>query len=167
MPLTKVETARDFKAIVDEDYAAYKAEPLNLRLAFHLALGLFHLKDWTYWQYSNDPRWPLKKKKAYQKALEKRCPEFGYMRDLANAVKHAEATQDPSTAMGSLGATRLAQAAFQSNAFQGNAFQTRTYIISRTAPDQFVDFENAADSVMKMWDDLFSFEVGAPAKEPK
>ena len=47
--------------------------------------------------------------------------------------------------MGSLGATRLAQAAFQSNAFQRNAFQIRTYIISRTAPDQFVDFENAAD----------------------
>ena len=67
MTRTKAETARDFKAIVDEDYAAYKAEPLNLRLAFHLALGLFLLKDWTYWQYSNDPRWPLKKKKAYQK----------------------------------------------------------------------------------------------------
>jgi hypothetical protein len=35
----KVETARDFKAIVDADYTAYKADPLNLRLAFHLVIA--------------------------------------------------------------------------------------------------------------------------------
>jgi hypothetical protein len=46
MSHNKVETARDFKTIVvDADYEAFKAEPLNLRLAYHLALGLFHLKD--------------------------------------------------------------------------------------------------------------------------
>jgi hypothetical protein len=159
MSHNRVETARDFKTIVvDADYDAYKADPLNLRLAYHLALSLFHLKDWTHLQYSNDPRWPLKKKKAYQKALEKRCPEFGYMRDLANAVRHAEITQDPSTAIGSLGATSLSQAAF-SDAFQGEAFQNRTCIVSKTAPDEFADFEKAADAVMKMWNDLFSPEV--------
>jgi hypothetical protein len=156
MTRTKVETARDFKALVDEDYAAYKVEPLNLRLALHLALGLYHLKDWTHWQYSNDPRWPLKKKKAYQKVLEERCPGFGYMRDLANAVKHAEATQDASTQMGELSATHVAEAVFDPKVFNPNIFQTRTYIVSKTGPDQFVDFEKAADAVMAMWDELFS-----------
>ena len=43
----KIETARDFKSLVDEDYVAYKEEPFNLRLAYHLALGLYHLRDWT------------------------------------------------------------------------------------------------------------------------
>ena len=49
MTRTKVEAARDFKPLVDEDYTAYRAEPLDLRLAFHLALGLFHLRGWSYW----------------------------------------------------------------------------------------------------------------------
>jgi len=47
MPV-KVDTVRDFKEIVDEDYKDYKACHTNLRLAFHLALGLFHLRDWTF-----------------------------------------------------------------------------------------------------------------------
>jgi hypothetical protein len=122
-----------------------------------LALGLFHLREWTLWQYSAAPGWPYKKKPGkYQKALEKQCRDFGYMRDLANAVKHAEATQVPGTQMGKLSATKVSQAAFQPNVFQSNAFQTRTYIVSRTAPDQVVDFEKAADAVMQLWNDLFA-----------
>jgi hypothetical protein len=31
--------------------------------------------------------------------------------------------------------------------------------VSKTATDQFVDFEEAADAVMNMWDDLFSSDV--------
>jgi hypothetical protein len=155
MSRTKIETARDFKAIVDEDYAAYKAEPLNLRLAFNLALGLFHLRDWTLLQYSGEPNW---RPGDYQLALELRCPQFGYMRDLANAVKHGvlDPKKKPSTQMVGLANTSISHGAFQSNAFQNDAFQTRTYIVSQTAPKEFVDFENAADAVTKMWNDLFT-----------
>jgi hypothetical protein len=46
--------------------------------------------------------------------------------------------------------------AFQSDAFQDEAFQTRTYIVSQTAPEEFVDFEKAADAVMAMWNELFT-----------
>jgi hypothetical protein len=59
--------------------------------------------------------------------------------------------------MGSLGAPRPAQAAFSSAL--SNALQTRTYIVSKTATDQFTDFEEAADAVMKMWNDLFSSDA--------
>jgi hypothetical protein len=102
MGRTKVETAKDFKALVDEDYVAYKAKPLDLRFAYHLALGLFHLRDWTFFQYSGGPRWPYKKKlEKYQEALEGQLSEFGYMRDLANSVKHAKLNPKwkPSTQM--------------------------------------------------------------------
>jgi hypothetical protein len=77
-------------------------DPINLRLAYHLALGLFHLRDWTFWQYSGDPSFPFSSRGGdYQKFLERQSSDFGYMRDLANAVKHADLDpkKKPSTQM--------------------------------------------------------------------
>ena len=95
---------------------------------------------------------------GYQADLEQECHEFGYIRDLANAVKHAELdpNKKPSTQMVGLANTKISTAAFQSNAFQGDAFQTQTYIVTQTSPTQTEDFEKAADAVMTMWNDLFS-----------
>jgi hypothetical protein len=156
---TRVQTARNFKEIVDEDYAEYKARHSDLRLAYHLALGLFHLREWTFWDASRaDPNWPHKSLNDYQSFLEKSCADFGYMRDLANSVKHVELdpTKKPSTQMVGLANTELAVAAFQPGASQPNAFQTRTMIMSQTAQNQWVEFEPAADAVMQMWNDLFA-----------
>ena len=87
-----------------------------------------------------------------------RSGDFGYMRDLANAVKHKEldASKKTSTQMVRLANTEVSMAAFQPGAFQGNAFQTRTVIVSETAPAKHVDFEKAADAVMSMWNKLFA-----------
>ena len=155
----KVETAAAFKrVVVDKDYQDYKSEPTNLRRAYHLALGLFHLRDWTFWEHSGDRNWAHQNKGAYQTYLEQQCQDFGYIRDLANAVKHAELDpkKKPSTQMVGLANTAILSAAFQSNAFQQNAFQTRTFIVSKTSPTQQVDFERAADDVMAMWNNLFA-----------
>jgi hypothetical protein len=128
-----VQTPRDFKEIVDEDYRDYKLDPINLRLAYHLALGLFHLRDWTFWQYSGDPSFPFSSRGGdYQKFLEQQSSDFGYMRDLANAVKHADLDpkKKPSTQMVGLANTEVSSAAFQTGVFQEDAFQTRIMIIS-------------------------------------
>ena len=158
MDRTKVQTAGDFKEIVDEDYLAFKSDPTNLRLAYHLALGLFHLRDWTFWQHGGDPSCPFSSGGGdYQNFLEQQCSDFGYMRDLANAVKHhdLDPRKKPSTQMVGLANTEVSSAAFQPGVFQADAFQTRTMIISQTAPNQWVDFEKAADAVMQMWNNLF------------
>lgn len=156
---SRIETAAGFKRlVVDRDYADYKAKPVDLRAAYHLAVSLFHLRDWTFWEHSNAPGWPYPKKLGdYQNALEKVCADFGYIRDLANAVKHAELdpSKKPSTQMVGLANTSISSAAFDSSAFQSDAFQTRTYIVSMTAPSQHVDFEVAADKVMTMWNNVF------------
>ena len=152
----KVQTSAEFKReVVDPDYKDYKQNPSDLRLCYHLALGLFHLRDWTFKQYSGTPNWPHKTPNDYQIFLEQQCSSFGYIRDLANAVKHAELDQ-PSTQMVGLANTELSGPAFQPGAFQGNAFQVQTVIISEIGPKQFVAFEPAADAVMAMWNHLFS-----------
>jgi hypothetical protein len=155
---TKVQTARDFKEIVDEDYADYKACHTNLRFACHLTLGLFHLRDWTFWEHSGDASCPFNNIGGYHTFLKNQCSDFGYMADLANSVKHAELDPNkrPSTQMVGLANTELVVETFQPGAFQPDAFQTRTMIVSQTAPDQWVQFEPAADAVMQMWNDLFA-----------
>jgi hypothetical protein len=110
--------------------------------SYHLALGLFHLRDWTFWEHSSEAGWPYGGLNVYQKYLESRCQYFGYIRDLANAVKHAELDPNkgkPSTEMVGLVNTEVSFAAFQSGAFQSNAFQTRTVINSQTSPTDRVE----------------------------
>jgi hypothetical protein len=157
---TRVSNSAEFKTqVVDQDYAEYKRDPTNLRLAYHLAVSLFHLRDWTFAEHSGTAKWPYGPTVGhYQQALEGNYNDFGYMRDLANAVKHKELDQSkrPSTQMVGLANTEVSMASFQPGAFQSNAFQTRTYIVSETAPAQHVDFEKAADAVMDMWNKLFA-----------
>jgi hypothetical protein len=44
----KIETPSDFrKWIMEPDYEAFMREPTDLRLAFHAAASLFHLRDWV------------------------------------------------------------------------------------------------------------------------
>jgi hypothetical protein len=95
---------------------------------------------------------------GYQRDLETICGDFGYIRDLANSVKHAELDpkQKPSTQMVGLANTEISQAAFQPGVFQSNAFQTQIYIVSEIGPAQYVGFEKAADAVMSMWNNLFA-----------
>jgi len=156
--LTSVRTASEFKkGVVDPDYRDYKANPLDLRRAYHLALGLFHLRDWTFWQYSETPTWRYRNSvNDYQKELERLCSAFGYIRDLANAVKHAEldVTKKPSTAMIGLAATVISKGAFDRAIFDPRVFQT-SRIVSHVSSSQ-VDFDNAADAVMAMWDEMFA-----------
>ncbi len=160
-PVTiKVTNSVEYKTqVVDQDYAEYKRDPTNLRLAYHLAVSLFHLRDWTFAEHSGDVSWPYGPTMGqYQQALEGSCGDFGYMRDLANCIKHKDLDQSkkPSTQMVGLANTEVQMASFQPGTFQSNAFQVRTYIVSETAPGQRADFEKAADAVMNMWTTLFA-----------
>ena len=88
----KVVNSGEYKfQVVDQDYADYKQDPTSLRLAYHLAVSLFHLRDWTFAEHSGAENWPYSTTIGdYQRDLENLCGDFGYMRDLANAVKHKE-----------------------------------------------------------------------------
>ena len=76
-----------------------------------------HLRDWTFNQHRGAPNSPHKTLTDYQIFLEQQCSSFGYIRDLANAVKHAELDR-PSTQMIGLANTELLGPAFQPGAFQ-------------------------------------------------
>lgn len=160
MPPDRIDTSVLFKReVVEQDLSDYLAEPLNLRRAFHVAIGLFSLRDWTKKEYPNIVRaYASHAGGNYQDYLERRCQSFAYIRDLANSAKHATLS-DPSTEMVGLANTaiQVAIGGFQPGAFQSNAFATvtRTYIASEAYPDQWIEFLPAAKEVMAMWDEIF------------
>ena len=153
----EIQTAVDYKThIVDEEYAEFKKREKHLLSAYRLAQALFHLRDWTFNQYAGTPNFRFSSPgKDYQKYLEDQCDKFGYMRDLANAVKHAELDPNmrPSTTMTSLANTGVSPGAF-SRAFS-DAFQNRGPIITHIPGSPPIYFAEAADKVKAMWDRLF------------
>ena len=55
----KIVNSGEYKfQVVDRDYADYKQDPTSLRLAYHLAVSLFHLRDWTFAEHSGAANWP-------------------------------------------------------------------------------------------------------------
>jgi CRP/FNR family transcriptional regulator, cyclic AMP receptor protein len=88
----KVVNSGEYKfQVVDQDYADYKQDPTSLRLAYHLAVSLFHLRDWTFAEHSGAVNWPYAATIGdYQRDLESLCGDFRYMRDIANAGEHKE-----------------------------------------------------------------------------
>lgn len=153
--MLKISNAVEFKKFVDLDYADYITNAEDLRKALHLALGLFHLRDWTFSEYEGNISFPFKSVgKDYQQYLEGQCSKFGVIRDIANATKHYTLDKNPSTKMVSLANVEVTVGAFQSNAFQGNAFPV-SEIKAEVGPNQFEHFEQAAKDVKAMWDRLF------------
>jgi hypothetical protein len=93
-------------------------------------------------EHSGDANWTHKNQGDYQRYLKSQCQYFGYIRDLANAIKHAE---NEKTQMVGLANTKISTTspAFQASAFQSSAFQTqyRTMIVSQTSAADQVGFE--------------------------
>jgi hypothetical protein len=97
---TGIETpAEFFRQVLEPDYQAFLDAPTDLRLAFHAAASLFHLRDWVAAAKGLD-------KGSLQLDLEARCKSFGVIRDVANAGKHLMLT-NPSTNVRGVGDVRL------------------------------------------------------------
>jgi hypothetical protein len=76
--IKKVTNSAELKAqVVDQDYAEHKRNPTNLRMSYHLAVSLFHLRDWTFAEHSATANWRYGATLGdYQRALEGHLQRF-------------------------------------------------------------------------------------------
>ncbi len=101
MLVKKVDTYTDFwREIVEADHSAYKAQVDDIRLAFHLAISLFHVADWVYvghkaqidssftFKDKNGASQPVSDEKCFANAMRDINPHFELIRGIANASKH-------------------------------------------------------------------------------
>jgi hypothetical protein len=139
--------AEFFRRILEPDYRAFLAAPTDLRLAFHAASSLFHLRDWVAAAKGL-------KGAALQADLEARCDSFGVIRDVANAGKHLLLDKYPSTNMRQAGEARLQDIATGGYGAgpggYGHAMAYGSVPAIVIAPDGVI-FGRAASEVHKMW----------------
>jgi hypothetical protein len=75
-----------FASIVEPTVVEFDREPLNLRRGRLAAIVVYHMAD--YWWNEHKAAYP--KLADLHLHLVGRCPEFGVIRDVADASKHAE-----------------------------------------------------------------------------
>lgn len=86
-----VKSSEFLRDVVECDYKEAGQAPESVRHAFHFMISLFSLRDWVWHEFSRDPSWAYGRKLSdFQQVLEKKCPEFAIVSDLANSAKHFE-----------------------------------------------------------------------------
>lgn len=89
---TSLTTATEFwEQMAQPDYQDFEADTTDLRKAVHAASSLYHLYEWVFRQYEATPSMVFgctnsSDLRAHLVANE--CPDFGLLRDLADANKH-------------------------------------------------------------------------------
>ena len=147
-----IRTPSEFRnQIMEPDYEAFVQAPTDLRLAFHAATSLFHLRDWVAWAQSI-PRSHL------QRELEARCEYFGLIRDVANAGKHLKLTIS-STSMAEAGEVQLSKfGVFGYGISPGGYGHASAYgpVPVIIVASEGVPFASAARKVHQMWNLFFT-----------
>jgi hypothetical protein len=77
-----------FSTVVLPNCEEFVAMPHDLRLAMNAAIAVFNMRDWmNEYRKAHVPGWHGDEEK-YQASLERKCPQFRILRDVANASKH-------------------------------------------------------------------------------
>jgi len=87
-----INSARDFwDKIAKPDYEDFRDNTADLRTAFHAAVSLFHVSDWV-WKDNENKRHAVfdvnDEYKLRDYIIDKECPDFELIRDVANSSKH-------------------------------------------------------------------------------
>lgn len=170
----QLNTARDFWIeIVEADISAFSRQRDNLRLAFHVATSLFHVSDWIFhdqksgnptvlnWQTPNGAQLRSTDEKAFANSLEKYHADFGRIRGIAHAGKHARLHAARPVAGAPLKASDIGadHGAF-SPAFSDAFATTRIMLIG---PDgRSFKFQDLMVSTYEMWKSLMAHNGWMP-----
>jgi hypothetical protein len=171
----RIDTYKEFKrAVVEQDFQDFMADRGNLRKAWHCAGSLFHLHDRVYkankkaieakYKFRDDDGEikSIRKPEHFANSLGQQNPDFQLIRGIGNASKHfvlhpvPEGRINPKGMPSHAANTYVSEAAFQSTAFQANAFQTGDVKLQKDDGD--IEFAVLAESVLAMWNKLFTEE---------
>ncbi len=168
MPVQRIDDYRAYRAeIVQKDYDDFLTKRDDIRAAFHCAISLYHLADWVYQAHkvqidaaftfnANGPQRVTDEKK-FANALADINQDFELIRTVANSAKHLVVTSNPKartlpphTASNAANTQMLTSGSGQNH---GNNFGGETRVILEGDGRPLTEI---ADSVLKMWDALFS-----------
>lgn len=170
MLVKKIDTYADFwREIVTEDHTAFKAQIDDIRLAFHLAISLFHMADWIYinnkayidlnftFRDRNGAAQPVSDQKSFANALRDMNPNFELIRGIANAAKHLQ-LHNPTTHH-SHAPSHAANTAVHSTGWGVGGYGVGPYggaprVMLEGPSNNHLEFLDIAEDVFKMWQQL-------------
>jgi len=90
-----IQTARDFYALLVQDFDEFVEEPHSARRAMHCAISAYHLHEWVWgdwlskYQAARDALGLTgRKKDQFLQWIDQHCVWFVFVQDLANGTKH-------------------------------------------------------------------------------
>ena len=95
-------SCRDFHDKLNADFDDFIKEPTSARLALNCIITAYHLHEWIWgdWLKTDHAAWKLlgiKDKSSFVAWIERECPGFSTVQDLANGAKHFNRNQDVQT----------------------------------------------------------------------
>lgn len=139
--------------VVEPDCKEAFQNPESLRHAYHFCVSLHSLRDWVFEDFSSQPGWTCGDDLgAFQKYLERRCPEFAIISDAANSAKHS-VLKSPSKTGGVGGADHMAL--YGSWAISGGPISSAP-TLEIVVGDKVYPLLHTAERVLFMWRQLFA-----------
>lgn len=88
-----ITTYRDFHGKLQADFEDFAKEQDSARLALNCIITAYHLHEWVWgdWLKSNYAAWQelgIRDKVSFVAWIERECPAFRTVQDLANGAKH-------------------------------------------------------------------------------
>jgi hypothetical protein len=148
-----------YEGFLYPDYEDWKADPVSIRRAFHVAVSAFHLADhYCRYHQRRDTAFAQKYQekhdqglKEFQEALRHRTPSFKTIQDMANAYKHLY--------------TRASCSILSGGAIENVKFDDETIdndwskepagtIVIRHRNGSVTKFADSIEQVMEMWSEI-------------
>lgn len=96
-PIASITSARGFfDRVVKPDYEEFTSKPTDLRKAFHIAVSLYHVREWIFSQYRGVPAKVFNCSNSnsfFSHLAGNVCSDLNLVRDIANSQKHFRLTQ--------------------------------------------------------------------------
>ncbi len=155
-------TAKDFYAIVVQDFEDFVAEPSSARRAMHCAITSYHLHEWVWAEISKDKSLlsnmgiSKRDKDEFLAWIDKACPWFGGVQFLANGSKHMRWNESVRT---------LRVEGFGSGPFGVGPFG-RSYLLidfgEDAAEHRWMPAQTLLEIIVRFWRDFFKKYMPAP-----
>jgi len=169
--LQKIDTYTAYwREIVGPDMREFRQSPADLRLAFHLAISLFHMGDWVYGAHkttidanftyvdSNGATKPVHDEKTFANAIRTLNSDFELIRSIANSAKHLQLKKS-SKAYHTHTASHAANTVSQPTGFGQGSFGQGPYggtqrVMLEGPGGNDLEFQSIAASVWQTWESL-------------
>lgn len=152
-----VDTAeRFFRHVLTPNYEQFGSSRSNYAAGFNAALSAFHMRDWVFRTTLSEAEsyfgCEVKDEVALWDEVERRLPQAGYVRDIANASKHFGLTHKPSTGLRQAGEVEIKNFAYGEGTFGSGRFSAPNLIIPTPAGDVY--FDGCLTGVYELWREL-------------